>query len=198
MTHMRTLKIIGVAVLAACALSVAVVAQASASTFLASAVGALILDNQINTHLFKTDGGVVECLKGTSHGKTTALSALTQVETVNYASCKAFGSGVTISPAQYEFSADNTVSVLNTITVTSVSGACTVQVSPFNNQNLGKVLYLADPSNSKALNIKAEVSGISYLSSGGICGPTGELKDGTYNGESLAFLDGGGTLGWDK
>lgn len=195
---MRTLKIIGVAVLAACALSVAVVAQASASTFSASAVGALILDNLIGAnHRFSTDGGVVECSKVKSHGITTALSSLTQVETVIYTGCNAFGSTVTVSPAEYRFSADNTTSVLNTIVVTSSVGKCTVTVSPFNNQNLSKILYVTDPSNSNALNIKAEVSGISYLASagGGICGPPGELTNGTYSGEVLAFLD-GGSLGW--
>lgn len=192
---MRTLKIIGVAVLAACALSVVVVAPASASVFLASAAGALILDNQLNTHKFSTDGGVIECTKVKSHGITLALSAKSQVETVLYSGCKAFGSGVTITPAEYQFNADNTVSVLNTIVVTSVTGNCTVKVEP--NQRLKTVLYLPDPNNSSALNIKVEVTGILYLNSGGICGPPGLLHNGTYSGESLAFLDGGGKLAWD-
>ena len=194
---MRTLKFTGLAVLAACALSVAVVAPASASVFLASAIGALILNNQTNTHKFKTDGGVVECTKVTSDGITVAFSSSSLVETVIYAGCKAFGFAVTVSSAQYQFLANNSVNLLNTVVITSSIGACSVKASSAGNQGLGTVLYLPDPNNSKALNIKAEISGISYLSSGGICGSTGELHNGTYTGEVLAFLENGGTLAWD-
>ena len=192
---MRTLKIIGVAVLAACALSVVVVAPASASVFLASAVGALILDNQLNTHRFSIDGGVMECTKVKSHGITLALSAKSQVATVIYTGCSYVGSTVIVTPAEYQFNADNTVTILNTIVVTSSIGKCSLKIEP--KQNLKTVLYLLDPNNNNALNIKAEVTGILYLSSGGLCGPPGLLHNGTYTGESLAFLDGGGKLAWD-
>ena len=183
--------------LAACALSVAVVAPASASIFLASAVGALVLNNQLSSQKLQLDAGNLECTKVSSHGKTTALSSLTLLETVRYTGCNAFGSTFTVTPAEYQFNADKSVSVLSNLVLTSTLGKCSLKIGPSGNQSLKTVLYIPDPNNNKALNIKAEISGISYLSTGGICGPTGELKNGVLIGESLAFLDGGGTLAWD-
>ncbi len=195
---MRTLNIIGLAVLAVCALSIAVVAPASASVFLASAVNATIKGNQLNTQVFKTDAGNVECTKAKGSGTTLALSAKSQAATVTYTGCSAFGSGVTVSPAEYQFNADHTVNVLNTIVVTSSIGKCSVKVGAAGNQNLKDLLKFIDPDNADAIIIKSHVSNISYLATGGICGPTGELKNGIYNGELLVFIEEpGGKIAWD-
>jgi hypothetical protein len=187
---MLRIRTVGLCLLAAVAFSALAASSASASSFLAHPTGK-VTDVNTNTHKFKTNGGTVECTKETSEGTVTALKALTNIEKVKYTGCTAFGLGATITEAEYEFSADLKVTVLNDITIT-VTG-CKVFVLGAANKDLNSVHY----SNSgNDLKINAKVTGITYETTGGICGAGG--TNGEYNGESIAGLSGGGALRWDK
>jgi hypothetical protein len=185
---MARIKILGVALVAAFALTALAAAMASAHNFSASKAGA-VTDHSTSSQVFVTNGGTVTCTSETSKGNVPAGLALTTTEKVGYSGCTAFSFvGATISEAEYEFSADETVKVLNTIKI-SITG-CTVTVSPSGNTTLKSVTY----SDSKSdLKVNAAVSNITYTSSGGLCGTSG--TNGKYTGESLVE-ESGGTLGW--
>ncbi len=203
---MQRIRTLGFALVAVLALSGLAVSSASASLFLAHPTGgtfpALILDINTNNHKFTTEAGkVVECTSAKSHGFAEFLRALTQKDIVIYSGCTAFGFvGAQISPAEYEFSADLKVTQLNTVilTVKGFTGNCEVIVSPSGNANLDGVHYGSDPADPSRLIINALVKGITAFISGGECGKAGTVKTAEYVGTSLAWLEAGGKLGWDK
>ena len=208
---MQRVKTLGLALVAVLALSGLAVSSASASLFLAHPTSgsfpALILDININSkgevskHKFTTEAGkVVECTSAKSHGIAEFLRALTQKETVIYSECTAFGFVVSsVSPAEYEFSADLKVTQLNTVIITVKSiTPCSVTVSPAGNANLDGVHYGSDPADPSRLIINALVKGITAFIKGSECGKVGTTKTAEYVGQSLAWLENGGKLGWDK
>jgi hypothetical protein len=184
----RRIKILTIAVLGVCVLGVAGVAGASAQQFHASKTGTLT-GKATNTQVFNTGSGAVECTKAFSSGTVTAVLALTQLVTVQYTGCTAFGFiNTEITPAQYIFNADNgEVKIENTITITPAGAGCKVTVGP---QSLKTVKF--KNSGSKLIEESA-VKGIVSTSTGGLCGSSG--SSGTYTGNNEIELI-GGTISW--
>jgi hypothetical protein len=191
---MRTLKKFGVLAVAIFALSAIGVASASAAQFTASATGTAAA-KQLENQVFTTNGGEVVCtgLTGTGPIKNT-----TDVEihmTINYTGCKAFSiATVHISAATYTFTADGTVHVVNPITITpTIFGvsACTTTVPA---QTLTGIGY-SNPSSS-TVKVTPTVNGITYTTTGGVCGASG--SNGTYRGAAEASRVGGGTIQFDS
>ena len=124
-------------------------------------------------------------------------SQLTQKLVGEYTGCTAFGSSATVSPAEYELSADETVSIINkTIVITVKVAGCSIEVKPQN--NLKGIRYLIDPnSGNTRLLAHAEVEKIVSTTIGGgtTCGGEGEHTAGLYRGLLLALVD-GGALSW--
>jgi hypothetical protein len=190
---MQRIKLLGLTLVAALALSVVSVSSASASSFLAHPTGNIV-GTQTNTQLFNVNAGTVECTTAAIAGTVTVLKSLHQLVHVTYSGCKAFGTAVTISTALYLFSADLKVSVQNDIIITSKTGSCWLLVGPTGNQNLNSVHYANEGADLK---VNAKVTSITYTSTGGICGAGG--ANGTYNGEArVSSAVAGGSVRWDK
>ncbi len=188
---MYRIKALAVCVMAVCAVSVAVASSASAATeFHASKTGEL-KGTQLNTQKFKTNGGTVECTKAATSGTVTTLLAQRQLVTVEYTGCTAFGLAATVSLAKFVLDATNGSSAVeNSIVINVPVGACTVTVSPSGNGTLKAITY----KNSAGKIIEeSAVTGITYTSSGGVCGTSG--ANGTYTGTNDVELV-GGTISW--
>ena len=179
---MRNVRRLGLVLVAVCAFGALAVSSATAHPeFLSSAVGGQLTGKLIQTQVFNTKFGNVECTALTVSGETIALRSLEQHVTVHYSKCTAFGVTATITPALYLFLSLNAVHVVRPITVTA--SGCTLTVKP---QTVGAILY---SSKGTELIITPEVTNIAYEGVGSLC--SGSAKTGTYKGQSLLSLPGG-------
>jgi hypothetical protein len=196
---MRTIKMIGLAIVAVVALSAVSVASASAEEFIASKTGK-IKGKQTTNQEFKTGGGsTVVCKKAEPSGEVTKLKGTEQESTVAYSECTVSGLGsASVTPATYTFFIPLLVSVLTnniTIKATALGVKCTIVVKPqmlvatgnmteLNYENKsGKLLFV-----SKVTKIASEITESNNES---LCGKVGELKEGTYTGSVEAEVEGG-------
>jgi hypothetical protein len=133
--------------------------------------------------VFSTTAGTVECEESSIGGKATATEPKTQIFTIKYGKCKGFGSPITISEAEYELTAKGAASVVNkSITMTDSEAKCTVTIpSGSGNKSLRGVKY----TNTEAGRIiaAANIGGLHYEPSGGVCGENKLESGGTYKGE---------------
>lgn len=192
---MRSMKL-GI-LLAVFALSAIGAANASASTFTASATGTLTGSG--GTQVFKTGAGEVVCKKVTASGTIVSTASVEQHATAIYSECSAFGFPVDNVEATYNFTSNGTVHVLNEpkITVTgSFFGECTITIEK---QTLSGIVY--DSTASDIDVTAADVTGIKYTVknvSGSIClQADGLYTNGTYSGTTTVQRSGGGTISWD-
>jgi hypothetical protein len=182
---MNRIKLVGLALVAVCAIGVTAAASAGASTFLLlNATTAKILGKALATQKFLTKAGTIECTGLTATGEVKAKHALDQISIVTYSGCKAFGLTATVSPAEYDFSADNMVTILKTITVKAVG--CLVTVP--GGQLLSSVTYNNKPAGE--IEIVPNVTGITSSGAGAACEYASE-SNGTYTGASLVATDPG-------
>jgi hypothetical protein len=186
---MRRIRIVGLALVAVCAMSVTATAGASAHDFKASAAGKLT-SKALATQKFKTAAGLVECTALHLTSGTAALLSETQTATVQYTGCKAFGLAATVSPAQYEFNANGSVKLLATITITATE--CTVTVPSAKNTKLSTIKYT---NSNKQIVLEPSVNNITSSGAGAGC-KYAEESLGTYTGNSVVGLESGGTLTW--
>jgi hypothetical protein len=200
---MQRITMSGLAIVAMLVLGV-FAGSAEAHLFLWSgAVPSLLLGRGETIQKFTAVAGgeSVECQLDNVHGIIKAKATATQIATGLYSGCKQI-SGITpsISPFEYEFNANETVSVLKTIII-NVPGVCEIEVGPGGNQNLAAVKYLLDPaSQDKALLLNVNVSGIHSTIKGAlaaVCGGAGGHSGGAYTGNVLIFADAAGTLRWE-
>ena len=175
-----------VAIAAALGMSVVATASASAQTFKASATGNLV-GKQTSNQVFEASAGkAVTCTTAATKGEIEALEASSQVVTVEYSGCSAFGFvSATVSKAEYDIHANGEVDVLNTIKISVPLGKCEVTVAP--QSKLGTVSF---ENKSGKIEEKTAVTGITSTSTGSLCGTSG--KEGKYTGSSL--VEGPGTL----
>jgi hypothetical protein len=187
---MRSFKKFGVLAVVAFALCAIGAANASAATFTASATGSLT-GKATATQVFTTNGGQVKCSTAATSGNIVSTASTEQHVTVKYSACTAFGFANThITDATYVFTANGEVHIKNTITITPTGAGCTITISP---QPVGSVSYT---NSGTKLIITPNVIGISYASSGGLCGTSG--GNGTYTGSNEVERVGGGSISWDK
>lgn len=186
---MRHVRILGPALVAALAFCLVGVASASAHEFVASKKGKTKA-NGTNTQVFTTPTGAVECTTLTATGTVKKTKSKTEASTVKYSGCKAFGLAATVSTAKYVFSAEGSVKISNTITVSVPAGKCSVKVGPAGNSKLKTISYV---NKSGKVEVQANVKGITFTTTGGLCGSGG--KTATYKGNALNELT-GGTIEW--
>ncbi|MHB8242701.1 MAG: hypothetical protein ACYDHN_12020 [Solirubrobacteraceae bacterium] len=185
----------GLALIALFAFGVTAAASASAHEFVATPVGGTLEDHSTTNQVFKVNAGETVCEKATSTGKITSEKAEKQLVKVTYSGCKAFGQPVKITEAEYEFNANGSVAVKNTITITveGLGFGCTVKVGPTKNEKLEKITY--KNSGTKKLITETNVSGITYTTSGGFCSTGG--SNGTYTGSAESEVNkGAGSAQW--
>ncbi len=191
---MRHIKVLGRALVAMLAVGGVVASTASAREFKSTELGALEAEAVTNQE-FTTAIGTFTCTKlkllGTS---TTSLLTEVQEATVDYGGCTAFGFfELKVTPALYDISANETLNLLNKITLSAPADNCTILVPA--QSNLKTVKYDNIERNAhKGIELLLNVSGL--LSSGeGDCAYA-EEKIGTYKGSSFVWLEKGGTLTW--
>ena len=187
---MRSYKKLAVLV-AVFALSAIGAANASASTFTASATGSLT-GLATSTHVFTVNGGTVKCATAATSGTIGSTASTSQEVTVHYTGCTAFGFVNTdITDATYEFTSNGTVHIKNTITITPTGAACDVTVHP--QEALGTITYKNLAGGKLA--VEPNVRNIVYTTTAGLCGSAGSA--GTYTGNSEIERVGGGFFSWD-
>lgn len=186
---MRTLKQFSVLAAAVFALSGIGAANALGAQFTASETGEA-KGHAVSSQVFTTNGGTVKC---TTAEKTIKISISISFEwsaTANYGGCTAFGLvGAEVSPATFLLTANGEVHVKSTITVKVPLAGCSVTVEP---QTLKGVSY---DNESGTLKETDSIKGITYTSSGGLCGSSG--SNGTYTGNNQLERVGGGSISWD-
>ncbi|MHB1809408.1 MAG: hypothetical protein ACYCU0_08930 [Solirubrobacteraceae bacterium] len=185
---MRGLRNVGVALAVIAALGSATAAAASAHSFKASKTGELKA-KQTEWQIFQTSGGTIECETLNGTGTVSSLTSETQKATVEFGYCAAFSIPATISPVEFEFNANGTVSILKKVTITA-SGYCKITIPA--QSGLSSVKYI-DLSGGK-IELEPTVKGITSTGSGVAC-EYGTEHQGDYGGNSIAELV-GGTLEW--
>jgi hypothetical protein len=193
---MRSVKALGVLALAVFALSAISVASASAAPkFTSSASGGALTGTQTSNQVFKINGGTTTCTGAASSG-TVPASPSTEIHiTVHTTGCTAFGFVNTdITDATYTITADGSVHITNTITITPTGAGCTVTVKP---QTVGTIAFDNKVSGGfTGVEETSAVSAITYTSTGGLCGSSG--TNGTFTGNSFAHGPTGVSISWDK
>jgi hypothetical protein len=119
----------------------------------------------------------VECKKESLEGVAPPPPQKTITLRAKYSECIAVASPAKVSEAEYEFSEAGWVSLLNAVTIEVPALKCHLTVEPAS--ELRTVSYAALPS---GIEIKAAVTGITYVSSGGLCGTAGSYTNGEYAG----------------
>jgi hypothetical protein len=199
---MKRIQMGGLALMAVVAFGVLSTASASAHVFLwsgATGVKELLVGEGKQIFAPKAGGGTVVCNTLNMSGTIVNKEALFDTLSGEYKNCNALGLEATVSPVEYEFSADETVKV-NDIIISIPTIPCKVLVLP--GQVLSRIRYLKDPLNANAELDHAEVTNIHSIltEGGGACEELlgGKLSaTGTYKGLALVFADGAGTLSWE-
>jgi hypothetical protein len=185
----RLMMMFGVILLSATTLAgvSAVSVSANGHEFVANKTGKTT-SKGTNRQIFKTGAGTIECTTVTGTGKIEALSFGTHKEVLTYSGCTGFGTTLNITPAHFEFNANETATLEKAVTISSESLTCKVVVEP---QTLNNVAYT---NSSGKLIATATVTGIHSLPTGGKCGSK-ENAEGSYSGSIEAELE-GGTVEW--
>jgi hypothetical protein len=124
-----------------------------------------------------------------SEGSLKKGAQKTFVVKVKLSGCSYLGfAEVTWTTAEFEFGAEGWVSLLNKPTMTVSGAGCSITLEPF--KDLSTVSY-KNVAGGK-LEASSALKSIAFKSTGGICGPSGDLK---YQGGSASELV-GGTLEW--
>jgi len=193
---MRSFKHFGVlvAVFALCAIGAANASAASKFTY--SATGSLT-GHATTNQVFTGGFGSVSCTKAASSGTIAGTEFAEQEMEVAYSECKALGVATAhISPGLFLFTANGTVHLLNTITITITktifTAHCTLTITP--QTPTGVIHYV----NMAPRLTTIWTIGLKYHSSGGPCGSAGEHSDMTFEGTDEVERVGGGSIGWDE
>ena len=187
MTRLRTT---GLALVAALAAGAVATASASAITeFEASPLGGTIGGKATSTQVFTTNAGKTECSGATPKGEVKHTNSELEIVKVAYSGCKALGQKTKITEAEFEFNAKTgEAAIKNTIliTVEELGFGCTVKIGPAGNSKLKGMSY---ENKGKKLLAKANVTAITFTTSGGFCG-TG-ATNAVYVGNVEAEINGG-------
>ena len=165
-------------------------ASASAAVFTHSGAGTLS-GKATAQQVWTINGGQMKCLKAETTGVITEPSPLTQQHfTVQYKECTAFGFVTAhVSPATLLFTANGTVHLQNSMTISVTFAGCHLTIGPQSLKSLGYA------TNGSKLNVTPNVTGITYTTTGGICGSFG--GNGTFTGTSEIERVGGGSFTFD-
>ena len=179
-----------VALLAVFALTAVGVAQASAHEFNASVEGTLEgKASSVQEFLFSSGGTKSLCKTAAISGKVVKGSQKTVKETVKYGECNYFGFSMKVTPAEYEFSAEGTVSVLKKVTFEMPLLGCAVTLEP--GTGLNSVSY--KNLSAGKLESKLVLTGLKFTGSGGSCGTGPSTGSAVGNLESTLPS---GTIEW--
>lgn len=194
---MKLIKMLGVAMVAALALSA--VASASAAEFRGASSPVTVTGSQTTTHEFTVEGSTVTCTTAKFSSAATAVPTSSILITPVYSGCKAFGiAGATVNmngcqykfhsgpPGTVDFSCSSGKTV---ISVSTFLGKCKVEVPGSNlskNQGLGGITYTNTPAGK--VTVGASVTGITaeIVESTGVCPlKVGTVTNASYSGQTV-------------
>jgi hypothetical protein len=193
---MKRATMLGVALMLALAVAGvnAISVSATEHEFISSKTGK-VLDKTLEKtkQIFKTGVGEVKCETATGEGNVTEGKQTTNKELIKYSNCSGPGGKVSISNADFEFSANGSAKIIEKNILVMLEGlGCHVTI-PTQAGPLESVSY-TNESGGKVM-AAANISGIHSFGSGGSCG-TAEETGGSYTGSIEAELEGGGKLEW--
>jgi hypothetical protein len=194
---MKHLKILGLAAIAALALTAWMgAASASALTFTSESAPITVTGKQTETAKFTTSAGTISCTGGTFNGTQATTSATTQTTSIAYSGCTflgVFGVVVNTTGCNYVFKSAGTVDVEcaagKAITFSAVG--CTVTVGA--QTGLSKVSYsTTGTTTTREIVVSPAVTNIKYHTGTGCPGGTVNGTTGTYeNGKSTVTGESG-------
>lgn len=185
---MQRISLFGAVLLAAFAIAgvSAVAVSASGHEFIVSKTGKT-KSKQLDAQILKTGAGTIECSTVTGTGEMKELKSVTHKEVLTYSGCSGFGVAITVSPADFEFNANGSAKLENTVEVSSESLGCEVLIEP---QTLEDISYT---NASGKVTAAADVTNVHSKGTGGDCG--GKNTEGTYMG-SIQAEAASGTVEW--
>jgi hypothetical protein len=189
----RHLKILGLIAMAVLAIGVISASAASAAPkFTSTGTPTTIHGVQATTNVLTINGGELECESVTFEGTVTGTEAASITVHPTFGGCLAFGRAaeITTTGCNFVLSATGTAEIEceagKKIIIHVPSGPCTIEFGP---QMLGasSVSFTnggTKGSTTSTVTVTANVTGITYTSTGGACGASG--TNGTYTGTVLA------------
>ncbi|HEX2097323.1 MAG TPA: hypothetical protein VHF50_08150 [Solirubrobacterales bacterium] len=197
----RYLKVLGLALVAALAMSVTAASSASATNFKFHSEGTstvLTGSQHAQNDVFTTDGGTVSCSNATYSGTQSGATVESVEVTPTYSGCTAFGFinvPIHVNGCKYKFGTSTTNYqgavhvVCGSKPIEITAPGCTVTVgtqTPDGNATYTNV----GSGTTREVTVDVNLSGIDYTEhdtfEGGCEGPTGTLKtNGTYKGAAL-------------
>jgi hypothetical protein len=195
----RNLKVLGLAVVAALALT-AVIASAAQATakFTVGASSGTIKSTQTTEQVFTTSAGTVRCTTANQEGSYTAASFTSLEVSATYSGCKAFGflsATVAMNGCKYNFASQANETTLANVDIVCPAGkditvtttGCVVHVEP--QTGLQHVTFQnGGGSPADDVNATATITGVKYTATSGC--PGGDEGTTTANGS----LTGGATV----
>jgi hypothetical protein len=196
-------KSLSLALMAVLAMTSLAAAGAQAAEFHSEKENTTFTGGQTSGHVFTTNAGTVTCTEAEFSGNQAAKTVGTVQVTPEYDDCTAFGFlGATVDEKSctYTFNATGpplhggvTIDCSGSDKITVSVFGCTVTVGP---QTVGTVAYTNTGSgSSRTVDVKAEVSGLTYTQSGFLCGGSGTFSNGTYTGDTEMKGSSGGATG---
>lgn len=158
-------------------------ANAAAASFEASSPGNLKGQATQATTFSATGGGQFKCSKAAISGTASQLVSQSLKVTYQYSGCGFLGFHTVSSPAEFVFHANGDVDLLKSFTLDVVGAGCKLTVLPGNGFRSNSY-----QNNAGKVTVKSSISGLSYASTGGICGPSGKLM---IQGNADVGLEGG-------
>jgi hypothetical protein len=189
----RNAKVLGLAIVAALALTAVMASAASATNFTAATYPVKISGAQTETHKFTVGGGTVTCSTATFSGEASEASeTLTIIPT--YSNCTAFGfigatvTGFSSTGCDYLFHTNGVTDLKCTSGDVQIdAGDCRVTLEAANNQGLSSNTFTNTPAGKVTVDTK--VSGIHAVVSTqglGLCTVApGTYANATYEGTTL-------------
>jgi hypothetical protein len=184
---------IGLASLIVLAIGSMYASAAQAEPTFSSEVGeTYLLGSAASVQEFTTNAGEIDCAAATVEGTLLGTEATTTTVHPTYGSCTAFGFvavSIDTKACEFELVASEVVSIVNCpttepITITIPLAGCNIKIA--NQGTFNGIAYTNQGSGSTAsVLVTAGLSGITYTSSGGLCGAAGSSSNGTYVGSNL-------------
>jgi len=192
----RYLKTLGLALVAALALTAVVASAASAAAqFHSEAENTTVEATQTSNHVFTTPAGKVTCKEMTATGTQAKKTDISITLVPVYKLCTTatiFGTiNVNVDFAtgkcEYTFTSETGevhIFCTNPGGVITIEGpGCKITVPP---QTVKKAVYTNAATVPKHITVTPEVSGIKSTATGAFCSSTGESTTGTYTGTATA------------
>jgi hypothetical protein len=187
---MKNIKILGLALIAMCAMSSVAASSALAVEFHAEEAPVGIMASQTTAQVFTANAGPISCKEASFTGESANAVTPELRIFAEYNNCTFLGVAnvkVNMGGCHYVFHAGGTVDVVGATCATNPisfsAEGCTVTVGPQN--GLGPIKYVnKGAGKTRDVEVEANVSGIKYTQTGIGCVLQGTFANGTYKGSA--------------